>query len=854
MIDNDDPSELSRRDSIELLRRRYFDESLIPPDLIPTEDLEVDAEAPDISQSKSVDVFSSNEFSVVEKLDVDEDTAKFLASVINLLTEGNSSDLNIATCFRNLKVDEAILTSDPELDIVHLRHRNDIRLIHDRVRLHGLKEEQDATQHGLVNTPNIPSELEIADEKLEVDNPTATYLREILINLKKDDEMLIRPTANYQVSVIFWDLDFVDLQCQAHTELSSPPLLPMPPLYNPSDAECSITQDQPRSSPDYLEELVPDNLTEAAIDNNVIETPLEIHGVPESIGQNLGIEPGSTPTIMWENSSSSPLQGKCKRPHEHRSESSLLSHPEQTNVSAKKPKIANFPKKLPNFTVEFDLKSDYKVQSSARKFDISHLSDVTRSEDLTVEDVQTAFHEEDTHAATELSLPGKDENALSNPTPKLPQLANCLPSMDDLLQKRRLEFEKRTDDVPTSTPFYPSAGNDTVAATLRHGKPTEKTETGMLSNPTNLTTFMHLQGKSTPSSCQNTSFLLPLKRTSTPVASPKPFQGENDAATASDVKQHIPSPRIDCPQTALPVIVSSTIMANRAIIRRIQSQLPTLDIIERDFFYPTGAPSNMTTPHLSSADADITISPSTGIILTHLQRLKQKPLPGQTIFSGVRKQILRIAPRYERLIVIISEGQGVSSFPFSSSFSSEIDKIDDRSIAPQTLDARDCRAITDLIHSSATIDTVVQIFYVPGGPHQLADWTAAAISKFATVSSPQQGDGGAGLLLHEETIWERFLRAAGMNAFAAQVVLGYMNGSSTNRSSYPANDDDDDVKQSDGERNGASSSGLAGFVCMSAEERVWRFEKVLGGSKMLTRVNRVLDTTWRTEKKLPKLQ
>lgn len=86
-------------------------------------------------------------------------------------------------------------------------------------------------------------------------------------------------------------------------------------------------------------------------------------------------------------------------------------------------------------------------------------------------------------------------------------------------------------------------------------------------------------------------------------------------------------------------------------------------------------------------------------------------------------------------------------------------------------------------------------------------------------------------LLQEETLWEIFLRQAGLNAFAAQAILAKLKGPETG-----------DIEM--GPRDSVVYFGLAAFIRMSLQERVHRFERLLGGRNLTERVSKVLDAQW----------
>jgi hypothetical protein len=256
---------------------------------------------------------------------------------------------------------------------------------------------------------------------------------------------------------------------------------------------------------------------------------------------------------------------------------------------------------------------------------------------------------------------------------------------------------------------------------------------------------------------------------------------------------------------AIPIIVSSTTMGNRQLLRRIQTALPNLEICERDAAIPA------TMQHSSRAhiEADFTISASTGVVTTTLQKLKQRPLPGQVSTSGIRDTIASTAIRFERLLVLVSEGNSISTKDGA---------------VPRTLDQLDCEALVDLTTWTHSLDSDVQISCIPGGEQELASWLAAAFTQHGSI-------GGSMRLLQDETMWERWLRVAGMNAYAAQAVLVQLK--------VP-----DFHSHGIGPTEMQNRFGVAAFVSMTDEERVERFGAVMGGERVLRRVSEAIDGGW----------
>lgn len=285
-------------------------------------------------------------------------------------------------------------------------------------------------------------------------------------------------------------------------------------------------------------------------------------------------------------------------------------------------------------------------------------------------------------------------------------------------------------------------------------------------------------------------------------------------ALSTDAKP-LPAPAIAFPERALQVVVAPHTMVNRTLVRQIQSLLPNVDLVERDSVLSMACKDRKTPRSMGSAEADMTISPMAGFIMTTLQKLKQKPLPGQTSFFGIRERIATVSSHFERLVVLVSEGR-------QSNANNNIDA--------QPLDERDCNTLSGLTGFAAGMDAEVEVKYVPGGEDELAVWIAATIAQRCVPT-------GDMTLLQEETLWERFLRSAGMNAFAAQVVLSKLKmpeGTPSIESSSTLQSSQSGV------------FGLAAFIRMSFEQRVQQFGPMLGGESVLGRVSRIIDGGWAT--------
>jgi hypothetical protein len=93
-------------------------------------------------------------------------------------------------------------------------------------------------------------------------------------------------------------------------------------------------------------------------------------------------------------------------------------------------------------------------------------------------------------------------------------------------------------------------------------------------------------------------------------------------------------------------IVSSKLLQQRSMMKHIEKLYPYAELVYRDYGLA----------YSSVEEGDILLSPATGLIHTTLQQLKQRPLPGQPDRSPVKERMNALHLRYERLVVIISEG------------------------------------------------------------------------------------------------------------------------------------------------------------------------------------------------------
>ncbi|KAF2428286.1 hypothetical protein EJ08DRAFT_592225 [Tothia fuscella] len=246
------------------------------------------------------------------------------------------------------------------------------------------------------------------------------------------------------------------------------------------------------------------------------------------------------------------------------------------------------------------------------------------------------------------------------------------------------------------------------------------------------------------------------------------------------------------------ILPTSQIRNYRSLTKAVARLYKHATYVERDF---DSTPEAM--------EANILISPATGIALTTLQKLHQRPLPGQeTKIEGLKQRLSELGTRYERVILYVAD-----------------------SFAPQAevgmtreLDQRDRAVLAEYNNFGAALVAEIQIVYVAGGEESLAKWIVTAMIQHGSPDPRRQ-------LLEEETHWERVLRRTGFNAYAAQVILANLKEI-----------DSETIVQEelDATLNNQPTRGteflLRAFTRMDPNERVRRFAGLLGGSCVLRRL------------------
>ncbi|KAI9641735.1 hypothetical protein NHQ30_009591 [Ciborinia camelliae] len=341
---------------------------------------------------------------------------------------------------------------------------------------------------------------------------------------------------------------------------------------------------------------------------------------------------------------------------------------------------------------------------------------------------------------------------------------------------------------------------------------------GIFSAKDGLSNFMEIRGAKKPKLMESAHFQAP----NAPLIPPnqQSLTKESQIQDASSATTHspLPTPTITTPTTPISIILSSTILKNRPLMRSLQTLLPTLQICERDFSAHNTTiwnPGSVVRSPITSTlthEADMIISPTTGLILTTLQHIKQKPLPGHKTAVPIRDRLEKVSGRYEDLILLVS--------------------------SPSTgLGDSDCLAWADFVGFTLTLQASIIVNYVPVDTTNAED---QAMAKYISHLIIQHHIPSATNLelLDQESYWEIWLRRAGMNAYAAQATISELKAPGQRCS--PGDEGYELEMQMVNEQG---PYGLALFVLMGVADRVKRLGGLVGRG-VLERVGRAVDQTW----------
>ncbi len=214
---------------------------------------------------------------------------------------------------------------------------------------------------------------------------------------------------------------------------------------------------------------------------------------------------------------------------------------------------------------------------------------------------------------------------------------------------------------------------------------------------------------------------------------------------------------------------------------------------------------------------DMILSPRTALLITNLQALNQRSLPGQGVPGQgmLQTRVLKLAQEYDRLFVLaaitgptcsLSQAQ-VDTMTVFTSFCASLFRSNHCTATPVWVSSKENQAIEEALNGRAW-DLLCRYAFPEVEPGQS---TQKAIDTVA--------------LINDETLWEQLLRKAGLNPMAAQVVIGSLRRLDQSGSNFD------------------HGWGLRRLVQLNPGERVDMFESTLG-ARMVKRLSDVLDRSW----------
>ncbi|KAI5302126.1 hypothetical protein KEM56_001017 [Ascosphaera pollenicola] len=305
-------------------------------------------------------------------------------------------------------------------------------------------------------------------------------------------------------------------------------------------------------------------------------------------------------------------------------------------------------------------------------------------------------------------------------------------------------------------------------------------------------------------------------------------------------------PNIPPPNQPLTLILSTALLkTHRHLIQDLELLPQSCHLIFRDYEddHPRMPAHSADAPAPDMQEADIILSPKTGIIISSLQETMHRYLPGHTpkhnfastlgntkpLDSPLKTKVAMAAARYEKLYVLIchtpSKTETVPSFSSSASGSTP-EHPSEGCNNKLVLDERSHRAITTFSSFCAAFSphtSVTPVIVSPASARMMTDWVVGLANKSHKNMPWSLGED----LPLGSSQYEMVLRKAGLNTFAALFVLWW-------------NDDIKMINPVDQRQRTSEANMLARFVTMSSFERQEKFGDMLGRG-LLKRAERAIE-------------
>lgn len=298
------------------------------------------------------------------------------------------------------------------------------------------------------------------------------------------------------------------------------------------------------------------------------------------------------------------------------------------------------------------------------------------------------------------------------------------------------------------------------------------------------------------------------------------------------------------------LLSTSLLKTHRHIVTSLETLTPAPRLMFRDYEAPGPSKSYAPTRNSSTVlpEADIIISPTTGIILTTTQATTQLYLPGHKHQAGVdgfppfdsplRERIARLSLRYDYIYVLVCHAPS--------------NTVDLNTTSPTlTMDPKTLFSVQSLMTFCASLSNYSSIIplVVPSVQNAILEWIITLANKHA-YSFKNLNETNIGHIpinrpkyqpsfesIHEETPWELFLRRAGLNPFAALAVLDFIEWRESSESA--------DLPGSvNGDR--CRSRGLSTFIEMDPDVRRKMFDTIIG-RRAIEAIEHAIEREWHLE-------
>ncbi|KAL9109204.1 MAG: hypothetical protein Q9227_006129 [Pyrenula ochraceoflavens] len=310
-------------------------------------------------------------------------------------------------------------------------------------------------------------------------------------------------------------------------------------------------------------------------------------------------------------------------------------------------------------------------------------------------------------------------------------------------------------------------------------------------------------------------------------ATPEPRR-PTDSHSNLALQPSISPPKLSFSQQHTLILHTSLLSKYSSLIHRLELHQPrALRLIFRD-------PLDLKTPFSTSPEAlpDILLSPTVGVLFTATQHLIQRSLPGQSTFGpSLHARVRSLKDKIEHLFILtICEIADAHVDATISSAVAELTALG-TSLGPDfALSLILIPPMTQANAASALPKSANACNQRPEHFHHLLNWILTLTERHGYSKTPQQS---IGAMLDEETIWEVWLRVAGLNPYAAQIVAGMLkgqNGDTATSYGFQAMAEGD-------------MQGLRQFVHMAMDQRENAFGRIIG-KNALRRINQVVDQRW----------